>query len=107
MLQLKEIYVNDLPQIENGIESLEQFIVFVERYVQPVLRDELGVSGFRSRGAASGEGTENVVRGFFLYTFPHNMARLSDLHSQLKPLLPHLRREALDASSYTPLSAAQ
>lgn len=88
MIRLKEIYETDLPKLDNGIDSLREFLDFVTKYVRPILREELGVSGFRKGGPGTlPRSTNEVVKEFFLYTFPHNLARLKDLHAQLAPMI--------------------
>jgi hypothetical protein len=40
-----------------------------------------------------------VIKGFFLYTFPHNLERLADLHSQLAPLVRTMRGPSIPYQS--------
>jgi hypothetical protein len=91
MISLKEIYETDIIKLENGIDSLREFIGFVEKYVQPILREELGISGFRRGNGTALKSTNDVVKEFFLYTFPHNLARLNDLYGQLAPMIYMLK----------------
>ncbi len=107
MIHLTSINVGDLPKLEAGVEGLEEFIGFIHRYVQPVLRDELGVSGFGPRAADSSDNTTEVIKGFFLYTFPHNLDRLADLHSQLAPLVRTMRGTEGPAIPYQSARAVQ
>jgi hypothetical protein len=99
MIHLTSINDGDLPKLEAGVDGLEEFIGFIHHYVQPVLRDELGISGFGPRAADSSDATTEVIKGFFLYTFPHNLERLADLHSQLAPLVRTMRGPSIPYQS--------
>ncbi len=90
MIQLRELYERDAPVLETGVEALEEFISFARHSIQPVLRDELGMSGFSQEPNSRSDSGSSVIRGFFLYAFPHNLDRLEDLTSQLKPLVRKL-----------------
>ena len=109
MVQLTSIHDGDLSKLEAGVESLEEFISFIHRCVQPVLRDELGVSGFTRCAADTDNTTNAVLKEFFIYTFPHNLERLVDLHSQLVPLVKNLRESPVPGTGpmYMPARAVQ
>lgn len=66
-----------------GIQQLEHFVSVVRRYLLPVLRDELGVSGFKP-GRAPINKHDMIIRKMCLYTFPHNLKRLEELTEELK-----------------------
>jgi hypothetical protein len=66
-----------------GIQQLEHFVAVVRRYLLPVLRDELGVSGFKP-GRAPADKRDMIIRKMCLYTFPHNLKRLEQLTVELK-----------------------
>jgi hypothetical protein len=93
MLQLERLYERDIYTLESGVTGLEEFIVFARRYLQPVLRDELGVSGFSRESPDSTDQSSAVVKGFFIYAFPHNLDRIEGLMKQLKPLVEELQTE--------------
>lgn len=90
MIQLHELYERDTHILETGVEALEEFIHFARISIQPVLRDELGVSGFSCEQSNLVDSGSAVIRGFFVYAFPHNLDRLEDLTLQLKPLVRKL-----------------
>lgn len=92
MIHLTSIDNGDLPKLEAGTEGLKEFLEFAHRSILPVLRDQLGISGFSTRAAGPADATTDVLKGFFLYTFPHNLRRLSELYMQLEPLVDGLRR---------------
>ena len=95
MIHLASIDEGDIPKLEAGADGLKEFLEFAHRSVLPVLRDQLGISGFSTLAAGPADATTNVLKGFFFYTFPHNLRRLSDLYSQLEPLVEGLRGPAV------------
>lgn len=90
MIQLHDLYERDTHILEAGVEALEEFVHFARISIQPVLRDELGVSGFSCEQNNFADSGSSVIRGFFVYAFPHNLDRLEDLTLQLKPLVRKL-----------------
>jgi len=107
MISLKDIYETDLPKLDNGIDSLREFLSFTEKYVRPILRDELGMSGFSRNLPVFTNTTNEVVKGLFLYTFPHNLSRLADLHAQLAPMIYLLKgTKGLSEVSFQSLRAS-
>ena len=103
MVQLHDLFERDTHILESGVEALEEFISFSRYSIQPVLRDELGMSGFSPDQSGRSDASSSVIRGFFIYAFPHNLDRLEDLTSQLKPLVRKLSSEMppIYPSSYT------
>ncbi|MBI9107738.1 MAG: hypothetical protein JEZ04_13405 [Spirochaetales bacterium] len=83
MLVIQSIYSTEAAVFNDGIETLEEVILTARRYILPVLRDKLRISGFyKSRGNDSKE--ELVMRDLFSYTFPYNLKRLEELTIDLK-----------------------
>ena len=93
MLQLETLYEGDIYTLDSGVTGLEEFIAFARRYLQPVLRDELGVSGFSQESPETTDQSSAVVKGFFIYAFPYNLDRLEGFVRQLKPLVGNLQAE--------------
>ena len=93
MIQLHDLYERDTHILEAGVEALEEFVHFARVSIQPVIRDELGVSGFSCEQSNITDSGSAVIRGFFVYAFPHNLDRLEDLTLQLKPLVRKLSSE--------------
>jgi fido (protein-threonine AMPylation protein) len=60
--------------------------------VLPVLREELGLSGFERFTHAGDDRTVRVVKGFFAYTFPSNLDKLADLTARLRESAAGLTR---------------
>ncbi len=100
MAMLRTLYEQDFPVLEAGVMGLEEFIAFARRYIQPVIRDELGVSGFTHTTHDSGDPGTDVIKGFFVYAFPYNLDRLEDYTKQLKPLVQRLCNRQSAPSAY-------
>lgn len=83
LLALPVVYAEDLPEIRYGIDTLRVFATELRRHLLPVLRDRLGVSGFRGLRSASGA-DDRVHRQFLCMTFPHNLQRLEELVCDLE-----------------------
>ncbi|MBI9101003.1 MAG: hypothetical protein JEY99_01210 [Spirochaetales bacterium] len=80
-----DVSLEDLSTIHNGLESLAFFLDFTKRYIQPFLRDLMGVSGFRPAFVNNEEArTIKAMKSMFIYTFPHNLERLEKVYSELK-----------------------
>jgi len=107
MIHLSSINDGDLSKLEAGLEGLEEYITFTHRCVLPVLREELGISGFYRFSSGSPDETTAVLKGFFLYTFPHNLERLTDLYTQLVPLVAALKGSELNTRVYPRIRAVQ
>jgi len=83
MLEIQSLYSTEDSVFNYGIETLEELILTAKRYILPMLRDKLKVSGFyKNRVSSSKE--DLVMRDLFSYTFPHNLQRLEELTSNLK-----------------------
>jgi hypothetical protein len=83
LIELTSLYPGDYYRIRDGVRALTEFVYFCRRCILPVLRDELGLSGFAQAGGSGGDGTDRVVKGFFLYTFPANLEQLAQLTDRL------------------------
>ncbi|MFW5826046.1 MAG: hypothetical protein ACOCVO_00670 [bacterium] len=82
LLALPVVYADDLPEIRYGVDTLRVFATELRRHLLPVLRDRLGVSGFR-RLRAGQPADDRVHRQFLCMTFPHNLRRLEELVGDL------------------------
>jgi hypothetical protein len=83
LIELTALYPGDYYRLRDGVRALTEFIGFCRRCVLPVLRDELGLSGFDPAGHRD-DPTTQVVKGFFAYTFPANLEQLSELTGRLR-----------------------
>ena len=81
-LALPVVYADDLPEIRYGVDTLRVFATELRRHLLPVLRDRLGVSGFR--GLRPGQRADDRVhRQLLCMSFPHNLQRLEELVGDL------------------------
>lgn len=94
MIQLEALYERDTYLLESGVAALEEFIAFAQRSLQPILRDELGVSGFSQDDTTAADQSSVIVKGFFIYAFPYNLNRLADFTNRLKPLVLKLSKDS-------------
>jgi hypothetical protein len=78
MLTLTNVYPEDVPDLRVGVRRLERFCSELKRYLMPVLRERLGVSGLLSP-ANRHVGTERIHRQLLCITFPGNLERLEQL----------------------------
>lgn len=93
LIELQSIYPADFYQIKTGAVAVEEFVTFARRYVLPVLRDELGISGFTRHSVGDRDRTTQVVKEFFASTFPHNVQKLADLSEELSRLVDVMAAE--------------
>ncbi len=93
LMELQSIYPSDFYRIKTGIVALEEFIAFSRRYVLPVLRDQLGISGFSRRRNPDRDRTTQVVKELFASTFPQNLQRLTELSNDLADHLELMAQE--------------
>ncbi|MCF7928076.1 MAG: hypothetical protein K9L68_03805 [Spirochaetales bacterium] len=83
MLEMRSSYVTDSYRLLTGVRALEELVAFTRRYVLPVIRDELGVSGFTRHKNRSQDPITQVVKGLFSATFPANLMHLEELTTEL------------------------
>ncbi|MFO7850426.1 MAG: hypothetical protein R6V67_10735 [Spirochaetia bacterium] len=83
LTELQSIYPSDFYHIRTGTIAMEEFIQFSRRYLLPVLRDQLGISGFTRWSIPHQDRTTLVVKEFFASAFPYNLERLAELTEQL------------------------
>jgi hypothetical protein len=92
LIELNTLYPSDYYRLLEGTKALEEFIRFCRHCVLPVLREELGLSGFERFTHAGDDRTVRVVKGFFAYTFPSNLDKLADLTARLRESAAGLTR---------------
>jgi hypothetical protein len=86
VLARESIYPEDRATLRYGVGLLFRFISQLRRYLVPVLRERLGISGLlpqKSRLTAD----EYVYRQLVAHTFPDNVDRLEELTRRLSELL--------------------
>ena len=82
LLTVTEVYPEDLPNIRYGADQLLRFSADLRRYLLPVLRERLGVSGLLPARPAMDD-IQRVYRQLLCFTFPFNLAHLDELTRQL------------------------
>ena len=75
-------------EIQRRIPSLDGFIAHLRRYLLPMLREKLGISGLLGRSYL-GNREQRLLRGLIACAFPTNLEKLAQLSSRLKSLLCH------------------
>ncbi|MFP4492013.1 MAG: hypothetical protein ACLFNZ_11100 [Spirochaetaceae bacterium] len=93
LTELQSIYPSDYYHIRTGTIALEEFTRFSRRYLLPVLRDQLGISGFTRWSNPDQDRTTIVVKEFFAAAFPHNLRRLAELTAHLRSATHRLAME--------------
>jgi hypothetical protein len=93
LVEMRSLYPSDTYRIRTGVIALQEFIGFSRRYLLPVLRDQLGISGFTRQQLGDRDPTTRVVKELFASAFPHNIERLSELTDRLSLLLHTLTHE--------------
>jgi len=93
LADLRSIYPSDYYRVKTGASAIVEFVRFCRRYVQPVLRDQLGISGFSRRSIHDSDRTTEVVKALFASTFSQNLERLSELAALLDELIETLAEE--------------
>ena len=93
LADLRSIYPSDYYRVKTGAVAVGEFVRFCRRYVQPVLRDQLGISGFSRRSEYDTDRTTQVVKALFASTFAQNLGRLSELAHLLDELIENLVEE--------------
>jgi hypothetical protein len=93
LAELRSIYPSDYYRVKTGAVAIEEFVRFCRRYVQPVLRDQLGISGFSRHSEYDNDRTTQVVKALFASTFAQNIERLSELSGMLDELIETLAEE--------------
>jgi hypothetical protein len=73
-------------EIKRRVSALEAFISHLRRYLLPILREKLGISGLLPFRPIRDK-DQRLLRSLIAYTFPHNLDRLSTLTERLKNYL--------------------
>jgi hypothetical protein len=83
---LQSIHLGDEWFIYQSLMELNRFILLVRKFLLPVLRERLGVSGLFPHRMVR-DRTQYILRRFVAYTFPFNLERLETLGAELKQQL--------------------
>ena len=100
LVALESVHAGDEGFIYEAVEELNRFVVLVRKYLLPVLKERLGVSGLVPDRMVR-DRTQFILRRLVAYTFPFNLQRLAELNQDLKRrLLDHY--PALEAGAAEP-----
>ena len=83
LVALQSIHVGDEWFIYQGAVELTRFVLLIRRFLLPVLKERLGVSGLVPHRIVR-DRTQYILRRFVAYTFPYNLDRLEALTSELR-----------------------
>ena len=86
LVALQSIHVGDEWFIYQGAVELTRFVLLIRRFLLPVLKERLGVSGLVPHRIVR-DRTQYILRRFVAYTFPYNLDRLEALTSELREQL--------------------
>ncbi len=87
MIGIQSVYNTEKEVFQDGIEALEEIITTSKRYLLPVIRDELKISGFYRSNGGPGSSNDRLMRELFSCTFSHNLERLEELTRELKEII--------------------
>ena len=89
LVALESVHTGDELFIYEAVLELNRFVLLVRKYLLPVLKERLGVSGLMPDRVVR-DRTQYILRRLVAYTFPFNLQRLAELNQDLKRrLLDH------------------
>jgi hypothetical protein len=83
LVGLQSIHVGDQWFINQAATELNRFSLLIRKFLLPVLKERLGVSGLIPDRIVR-DRYQYILRRFVAYTFPHNLERLEALTAELK-----------------------
>jgi hypothetical protein len=83
LVTMETIHPGDERAIYEGVQELKSFITHIRKFLLPVLKERLRVSGLFPHQMVKDK-TQYILRRFVVYTFPYNLNRLADLAEQLR-----------------------
>ena len=86
LVALESVHRGDEWFIYQAVDELGRFTVLVRRFLLPVLKERLGVSGLLPHKIVK-DRTQYILRRFVAYTFPFNLKRLETLTAELRDQL--------------------
>ena len=96
LVALQSIHVGDEWFIYQAVVELSRFSLLVRKFLLPVLKERLGVSGLMPHRIVRDRG-QYILRRFVAYTFPFNLERLEsltvELRTQLLTSFPRLEKQ--------------
>lgn len=86
LVGLQSIHVGDEWFIYQAVVELSRFSLLIRKFLLPVLKERLGVSGLIPHRIVR-DRTQYILRRFVAYTFPFNLDRLETLTAELRTQL--------------------
>ena len=86
LVGLESIHVGDEWFIYQAVVELSRFSLLIRKFLLPVLKERLGVSGLVPHRIVR-DRTQFILRRFVAYTFPYNLERLEALTIELRTQL--------------------
>jgi hypothetical protein len=83
LVSLESIHIGDEWFIYQAMLELNRFVLLVRKFLLPVLKERLGVSGLVPHRMVR-DRTQYILRRFVAYTFPYNLQRLEELAVELR-----------------------
>jgi hypothetical protein len=89
LVALESVHTGDEWFIYQAVLELNRFVALVRKFLLPVLKERLGVSGLVPQRMVR-DRNQYILRRLVAYTFPFNLQRLAELNQELKSrLLEH------------------
>jgi hypothetical protein len=86
LVGLQSIHVGDEWFIYQAVVELSRFSLLIRKFLLPVLKERLGVSGLVPDRIVR-DRVQYILRRFVAYTFPYNLERLEALTAELRTYL--------------------
>jgi hypothetical protein len=86
LVGLESIHVGDQWFIYQAVVELSRFSLLIRKFLLPVLKERLGVSGLMPDRIIR-DRYQYILRRFVAYTFPYNLERLEALTAELRTKL--------------------
>jgi hypothetical protein len=83
LVGLQSIHVGDQWFIYQAVVELSRFSLLIRKFLLPVLKERLGVSGLMPDRIVR-DRYQYILRRFVAYTFPYNLERLEALTAELR-----------------------
>jgi len=83
LLSSKKISIKDTRQLKDIVNSLDQFILNIKKFLLPVLREKLRISGLTPEKQIKSK-DERIIKEFIAAVFPDNIERISFISRKIK-----------------------
>lgn len=83
LLSYKKISIEDTQKLRDMIILLDHFVIIIKRFLLPVLREKLRISGLSPEKQLK-KRDERIKNGFIASVFPDNLKRISHITGKIK-----------------------